>query len=136
MERRIRVLHLEDDTRDAAVIAYKLKAGGLSCDILHVAEREAFESALERERFDLVLCDHNLGDYDGVTALKLCRAKHPDTPVIMISGTLSEDEAVDCLRAGATDYVLKQRLQRLPPAVSRAIRKSIARDARPRPICA
>ncbi len=124
IERRLRVLHLEDDVRDAQIIAHKLKTAGFGCDIVHAVDRAAFESALEREPFDLVLCDHNLGAYDGVTALKLSRAKHPDTPVIMISGTLTEDEAVDCLKAGATDYVIKQKLQRLAPAASRAIHEA------------
>jgi diguanylate cyclase (GGDEF)-like protein/PAS domain S-box-containing protein len=123
-ERPIRVLHLEDDPRDAQIIAYKLKAGRLTCDIVHVADRASFEAALEREKFDLVLCDHNLRDYDGISALRYCRSKRPDTPVIMISGTLSEDDAVECLKGGATDYVLKQRLQRLAPAASRAVREA------------
>ncbi len=130
MDSRIKVLHLEDDARDAHLIAYKLQAGGLACDIVHVSDRAAFERALDAGAFDLVLCDHNLGDYDGLAALKLVRSKQPDTPVIMISGTLSDDEAVDCLKAGATDYVLKQRLQRLAPAAERAIRE--AEDERER----
>src|SRR6185503_17729099 len=124
MERRIKVLHLEDDARDAQLIAYKLRAGELACDIVHVSNKAAFGRALDGGAFDLVLCDYNLGDYDGLSALKLARSKQPDTPVIMISGTLSDDEAVDCLKAGATDYVLKQRLQRLAPAASRAIREA------------
>ena len=127
MERRIRVLHLEDDARDAEVIAYKLRSQldpQLSCDILHVTDRKAFEAALEAEPFDLVLCDHNLGDYDGLTALRLSISRQPGAPVIMISGTLSDEEAVECLKAGATDYVLKQRLQRLAPAAARAIREA------------
>ncbi|MDB5901410.1 MAG: putative signaling protein, partial [Betaproteobacteria bacterium] len=122
--RPVRVLHLEDDPRDAQIIAYKLKAGRLGCDIVHVTGKAGFEAALEREIFDLVLCDHNLRDYDGISALRLSQTRQPDTPVIMISGTLSEDEAVDCLRGGATDYVLKQRLQRLAPAASRALREA------------
>ena len=124
MGRTIRVLHLEDDARDAEVIAYKLRSPDLAFDIRHVPDRGAFEAALAREPFDLVLCDHNLGGYDGLSALRLSLSMQPDAPVIMISGTLSDDEAVDCLKAGATDYVLKQRLQRLPAAASRAIREA------------
>ena len=124
MEQPIKVLHLEDDARDAQLIAYKLQAGGLTCDIVHVTNRVAFERALDSGAFDLILCDHNLGDYDGLAALRLVRSKEPDIPFIMISGTLSDDDGVDCLKAGATDYVLKQRLQRLAPAASRAIREA------------
>ncbi|HEX2826811.1 MAG TPA: EAL domain-containing protein [Burkholderiales bacterium] len=123
-ERPVRVLHLEDDPRDAQIIAYKLKAGCPHCDIVHVADRASFEAALAHEKFDLVLCDHNLRDYDGISALRHCKARQPDTPVIMISGTLSEDDAVECLKGGATDYVLKQRLQRLAPAAFRAVKEA------------
>jgi len=124
MERPLRVLHLEDDPRDARLVAYKLKAGELSCDIVHVSDSYGFESALSGQVFDLVLCDNNLRDYDGLSALRLSRSRQPDTPVIMISGTLTDDEAVECLKEGATDYVLKQRLQRLAAAAKRAIREA------------
>ena len=124
MERRLRVLHLEDDPLDARLVAYKLEAGELACEIVHVPDREAYEAALAGQIFDLVLCDNNLRDCDGLSALRLSRVKQPDTPVIMISGTLTDDEAVECLKQGATDYVLKQRLQRLPAAASRAIREA------------
>src|SRR6188508_1780201 len=103
MDRQIKVLHLEDDVRDAELIAHKLNGDPMRCTITHVSNRDAFESALDSETFDLILCDYNLRDYDGLSALKLTRSKQPDTPVIIISGTLSEDEAVDCLRGGATD---------------------------------
>jgi diguanylate cyclase (GGDEF)-like protein/PAS domain S-box-containing protein len=124
MERPLRVLHLEDDPRDARLVAYKLKAGELSCDIVHVSDSYGFESALSGQIFDLVLCDNNLRDYDGLSALRLSRSRQPDAPVIMISGTLTDDEAVECLKQGATDYVLKQRLQRLAAAATRAIREA------------
>ena len=131
MNHSIRVLHLEDDPHDAELIQRKLKSEGLSFEIVWVDRREAFESALEREVFDLVLTDYNLPDYDGMSALKRAREKQPDLPVIAISGTLGEEEAVECLKAGATDYVLKQRLQRLGAAVRAALDRSrLKREAR------
>ncbi|OFZ92927.1 MAG: diguanylate cyclase [Betaproteobacteria bacterium RIFCSPLOWO2_02_67_12] len=131
MNHSIRVLHLEDDPHDAELIQRKLKSEGLSFEIVWVDRREAFESALEREVFDLVLTDYNLPDYDGMSALKRAREKQPDLPVIAISGTLGEEEAVECLKAGATDYVLKQRLQRLGAAVRAALERSrLKREAR------
>ena len=131
MNHSIRVLHLEDDPHDAELIQRKLKSEGLSFEIVWVDRREAFESALEREVFDLVLTDYNLPDYDGMSALKRAREKQPELPVIAISGTLGEEEAVECLKAGATDYVLKQRLQRLGAAVRAALERSrLKREAR------
>ncbi len=92
MNRSIRVLHLEDDPHDAELIRQKLKVEGLSFDIVWVNGKEAFESALDREAFDLVLCDYNLPDYDGNSALKRVRQKQPELPVIVISGTLGEED--------------------------------------------
>jgi diguanylate cyclase (GGDEF)-like protein/PAS domain S-box-containing protein len=119
----IRILHLEDDPLDANFVREKLEAEGLVCDILWVNSKQPFLSALESGSFDLVLSDFNLPDYDGMSALQKVRETHPELPVIVISGTIGEDEAVDCLKAGATDYVLKQRLQRLGAAVRRALRE-------------
>ncbi len=120
----IRILHLEDTPRDAALIQDRLATAGLLCEIVHVNSREPFESALARESFDLILCDYNLAGYDGLSALKLAREKQPDTPVMLVSGSLGEEEAVKCLQLGATDYLLKQRLERLPSAVNRALEEA------------
>lgn len=125
----IRLLHLEDDPRDAELIRLKLQAAGLSCDIRWVNGKEAFESALTQETFDLVLSDYKLPGYDGLSALKYVRERQPELPVIMMSGGLSEEEAVDCLKAGATDYVIKQRPQRLGTAVQRALVEKAERAA-------
>lgn len=121
MNPSIRLLHLEDNPLDAELIRLRLEAAGLSCDIRWVTGKEAFEAALVQETFDLVLSDYKLPGYDGLSALKYVREKQPELPVIMMSGELSEEAAVDCLKAGATDYVLKQRPQRLDAAVRRAL---------------
>ncbi|MGV3757139.1 MAG: response regulator [Verrucomicrobiota bacterium] len=117
----IQILHLEDSPRDAELILGKLEAGGLTCEITHVDNRQSFEAALASGQFQLVLCDYNLPDYDGISALKLVRESHPVTPVMLISGSIGEEDAVKCLQHGATDYLLKQRLDRLPSAVKRAL---------------
>ncbi len=130
MARRIQLLHLEDDPRDAELIRLSLAAEGLLCDIRWVDGRAAFESALERDTFDLVLSDYVLPDYDGMSALRRVRELRPELPVIVISGTLGEEEAVDCLKAGATDYVLKHRLQRLGAVVRRALAEKAEHEQR------
>jgi CheY-like chemotaxis protein len=121
MKSPIRVLHLEDSPLDAELIREKLETAGIACDIVLAAGREAFESALTHKTFDLILCDYILPDYDGMSALWLAREKQPDTPVIVISGVLGEEEAVECVKKGATDYVLKQRPHRLVSSVRRAL---------------
>jgi PAS domain S-box-containing protein len=117
----IRILHLDDSPRDAELIEYRLRSGGLKCDITHVDNRQSFESALAGEQFQVILCDYNLPDFDGITALKMVREKHPTIPVMLISGSLNEEDAVKCLQYGAKDYLLKERLDRLPAAVKRAL---------------
>ena len=119
-----RVLHLEDSPRDAELIQQKLESGGLACEIVLVDSKQGFESALAKDVYDVILCDYNLPDYDGSSALALARERLPLVPVIILSGTLGEEEAVECLKQGATDYVLKHRLERLAPAVKRALQEA------------
>lgn len=121
MDVLIRLLHLEDDPLDAELIHKKLEAEALCCDITWVKSKQTFESALHEGAFDIVLTDFNLPDYNGMSALQYVHEHRPELPVIVISGSLGEEEAVECLKAGATDYVLKQRMQRLGAAVRRAL---------------
>jgi diguanylate cyclase (GGDEF)-like protein/PAS domain S-box-containing protein len=120
----IRILHLEDHPRDADVIRDKLAIADLICDIDLVNSREEYDVALAGGPFDLILCDYNLPDYDGLSALKLARQRQPGIPVIIISGSIEEEEAVKCLHLGATDYLLKHRLERFIPAVRRALQET------------
>ena len=129
-DRPIRTLHLEDDPRDAELIAHRLRVEALGAEIVMAGGRDEFEVALAREPFDLILCDYNLPGYDGMSGIARARAVQPDVPVIVISGTVGEDEAIRCLQAGATDYVLKSRLERLGPAVRRAMEESEQRRQR------
>src|SRR5688500_1653152 len=130
MTRPIRVLHLEDSPRDAELIRHRLEVEDVACDILVANSQDSFEAALTREPFDLIISDYNLPGYDGVTALKQAQATQPDVPVILVSGTVVDEQAVECLRIGATDYLLKDRLDRLAPAVRRALQEAEPRCAR------
>ncbi|MDB5863327.1 MAG: diguanylate cyclase [Betaproteobacteria bacterium] len=124
MSQQIRVLHLEDSPFDADLIGRRLTDEHPGCEITWVQGKAEFEAKLEGPAFDLILCDYNLQGYDGLSALKLAHGKQPTVPVIIVTGTLDEDQAVDCVKADATDYVLKSRLQRLGPAVVRALREA------------
>jgi len=124
------VLHLEDSAQDAEIIGHKLEIAGVPCEITVVSSRESFEVALKHDSFDLVLCDYNLPGYGGLAALQTAKDNRRDIPVIIISGSVGEEEAVRCLQTGATDYLLKQRLERLAPAVNRAIHEAEERRRR------
>jgi len=121
MKSPLRILHLEDDPNDAALVQATLEADGITCATTCVSSRDDFVAALERGGIDLILSDFTLPAFDGLSALKIAHAGRPDLPVIMVSGTLGEERAVDSLKNGATDYVLKERLPRLAPAVRRAM---------------
>ncbi len=125
----LRILHLEDDPADAALVAALLADEGLACAITRTATREQFVAALDGE-YDLVLADFAIPGFDGISAQRLALERHPDVPFVFVSGTMGEEVAIERLKAGATDYVLKQRLQRLPSAVRRALDE--ARDRRER----
>lgn len=126
----LRILHLEDDPLDAELVKEVLKAEGINSEIVCTAVREEFISELMTGSYDLILADFSVPSYDGLSALKLTRQHHPYLPFILISGTVGEEVAVEALKSGATDYVLKGRLYRLPIAIRRALRESQERYER------
>jgi signal transduction histidine kinase len=132
MKSPLRVLHLEDDPNDAALVHSTLQAEGVLCATTRVQNRDDFVAALERGGLDLILSDLSLPAFDGLSALEIARARQPDLPVIFVSGTMGEERAIDSLKSGATDYVLKTRLSRLVPAVRRAIKEVEDRTERRR----
>jgi two-component system cell cycle sensor histidine kinase/response regulator CckA len=127
MKSTLHVLHLEDNPDDALFADHRLKAGGIHCTIKRVDTREDFERELELGLMDLILCDFSMPQFNGLAALKIARQRRPDVPFIFLSGTIGEELAVEALREGATDYIIKDRLSRLPVSVKRAMRE--AREA-------
>lgn len=117
----LKVLILDDSADDAKLMQRALRGGGLAFTATHVEAREAFLAALGAERFDVLLADYKIPDFGGAEALKIARERCPDMPAILVTGALPDDMAVELLREGASDYVLKDRLSRLAPAVRRAI---------------
>jgi PAS domain S-box-containing protein len=114
---------VEDDPEDAGLAQALLEADHFACEITRVETRAEFSVALQKGKFDLILADYTLPAFDGLSALHLARNARPDLPFIFVSGTLGEDVAIDALKVGATDYVLKTRLTRLVPAVRRSLRE-------------
>ena len=127
---RLRILYLEDEPDDAELAQYTLASAGFDCDLLRVETRAQFEAALIQGGFDLILSDRTLPQFDGLTALALASEKRPEVPFIFVSGTLGEEMAIESLKNGATDYVLKNRLERLVPVTARALREAAERAAR------
>jgi PAS domain S-box-containing protein len=130
MERALRILILEDLPSDAELMIYELRQAEIAHSCRRVADREPFVAALAENWPDLILSDFHLPNFDGLEALALAQAACPDTPFIFVSGAMGEEVAIDALKRGATDYVLKDRLSRLGPAVQRAIREAEERRER------
>ena len=120
----LRILHLEDDPKDAEIVRARLTAGGLACEISRVETRDDFIAGLDQQLCDLIIVDYSIPGFDGLSALTLAQQKCPEIPFIFVSGTLGEESAVLTMQRGATDYVLKNRMSRLIPAVERALREA------------
>jgi len=125
----LRIVHLEDVATDAELVARELSAGDVEASIEQVATRAAFVDALAPPP-DLVLVDYALPQFDGMAALALVQEQCPEVPVVFVSGAIGEARAIQTLKEGATDYVLKDHLSRLVPAVRRALAEAAEQRAR------
>ena len=123
---------LEDNATDADLVRHALRMGGLAFRWEHVDNKADFIRQLDRFAPDLILSDFSLPSLNGYTALEIAREKLPYVPFIFVTGTLGEEVAIETLKKGATDYVLKQRLSRLVPSVHRALREAEAQHERKR----
>ncbi len=120
MNKPLQILHLEDDPDFAELVRTLLQQDNLEADLKRVDGRAEFEAALDSGKFDIILSDFRLPNFTGMEALSFVRKGHPDIPFILISGTIGEHAAIESLKAGATDYVLKHNPERLASAVRRA----------------
>jgi PAS domain S-box-containing protein len=120
----MKILHLEDNPGDVMLVRDLLSHDWPVCDFTLVATREAFIAALDEGGFDLVLSDYHLPAFNGLEALELVRQRAPHVPFIFFTGTLGEERAIEAVRSGAADYVIKDRVQRLPVAIQRALREA------------
>jgi sigma-B regulation protein RsbU (phosphoserine phosphatase) len=120
----LRILHLEDTPTDAELVERQLRKAGVRC-ILRLADtRDGFAQALEEFDPDVILADYSLPDFDGLSAVRMARQKDPDLPIIVVTGVLGDEAAAGIIKAGANDYVLKDRLARLGAAVTRAVEEA------------
>jgi len=124
MNRPLHILHVEDNIADAELAQDTLEIEGVACDVTRVETESTFLLALHRGGFDVILADYALPSFDGLSALRIARRQRPDLPFIFVSGTMGEEVAIEALKIGATDYVLKTRMSRLVPSVHRALREA------------
>jgi two-component system cell cycle sensor histidine kinase/response regulator CckA len=126
----MKILHLEDNPQDAELVLALVTSEWPDCVVDWVSTQDAFIARLESGPYDVILSDFNLQSFDGLTALRLAYQRAPATPFIFVSGTLREDSAIEAVRAGAQDYVLKDRMRRLIAAIPRALSDHQQRRAR------
>jgi len=132
MRQPLHILSIEDEPKDADLIKNLLEIEGIVCDITRVENQADLLASLKQGGIDLILADYRLPSFDGISALKLAMKGRPDVPFIFVSGTLGEEVAIEALKLGATDYVLKTSLSRLAPSVERALREGTQRAERKR----
>jgi PAS domain S-box-containing protein len=130
MRRPLRLLHVEDCEDDAALIARKLEQGGYALSVTRVATPGAMHAALRDRTWDLVIADWNLPQFNALFALEQLKCAEVDLPFIIVSGAVGEEAAVEAMKAGAHDYVMKDNLNRLVPVIEREVREADARRKR------
>jgi PAS domain S-box-containing protein len=124
MPHPLRILSVEDDPKDTELVQDLLETEGIVCEVTRVDTKAALLASLEQGEIDLILADYTLPSFDGISALKFAKKACPDVPFIFVSGTLGEEVAIEALKIGATDYVLKTGLSRLVPSMVRALREA------------
>lgn len=125
-----RILHLEDNPRDAELVREELGLAGNRFDLCQVHDRASYEIAVKTHTYDVIVSDFDMPAYDGMAALAFARTHLPEVPFILVTGALGEERAVQCLRAGTTDYVLKDDLQRLLPTILTVLAEADERKQR------
>jgi PAS domain S-box-containing protein len=124
MKNRIKILHIEDSLKDSELIHAIIESGGIDHDYYQTDNEKDFIGILEKGNIDIILSDFNLPDFSGSEAFMIAREKYSKIPFIFVSGTIGEDYAINAMVNGATDYVFKSKLERLVPAIKRAMRET------------
>lgn len=132
MNNPLSILHVEDNITDSDYIAAVLSEAGVVCEITRVDTKNEFLQLIGTKKFDLILSDYKLPSFNGIQALKIVKEKIPETPFILLSGTIGEEFAIESLLNGATDYVLKDNIKRLVPAIQRAMKEVELRQEKAR----
>jgi PAS domain S-box-containing protein len=130
MNKPLRVLHLEDEPDFSTLVSVLMEREGLQAETVLATDFKSFTDALETKNFDIIIADYMLPSCNGLQALQVARERCPEIPFLLLSGAIGEHAAIEFLRGGATDYVLKSGLERLVPAIRRAVQESQERHQR------
>jgi PAS domain S-box-containing protein len=125
MERAMNILHLEDNPADSQLVQSMLKKAKIEFEYFFADNEKDYQSHLKNQQIDIILSDYHLPDYSGTEALLFARNEYAHIPFVFVSGTMGEDVAIESLLNGATDYVLKNKLERLGSAVCRAYKEAL-----------
>jgi DNA-binding NtrC family response regulator len=129
----LKVLIIEDSEDDAVLITHELKRGGYELSFERVDAPQAAKAALDKQKWDVIICDHSMPLFNIPSALAMVKAIDPDVPFIIVSGIIGEDAAVAAMKEGANDFVMKGKLARLAPAINREMREAEVRRLRRKP---
>ncbi len=127
MSKPLRILFVEDSQDDVALLLRELRQGGYAPSLARVESADAFRSALGNEEWDIVVSDYSMPQFNGLRALAIHLELAPELPFLLISGTVGEEIAIEAIKAGASDYLMKGNLMRFVPAVTRALREAADR---------
>ncbi|HUT80181.1 MAG TPA: PAS domain S-box protein [Candidatus Bathyarchaeia archaeon] len=130
MKKPLNILHLEDNKNDVELVKEILSIEGIDCNFISTDNREDFINILKENKIDFILADYSLPSFDGLSALKLVQEMGYNLPFILVSAVLGEELAIEAMHSGATDYILKSRMERLVPAIRRALHEVEERDQR------
>ena len=120
-KKKLKALVIEDSEIDALLLIEQLKAGGYELETQRVDSAEGLSAALAGQSWDIIFSDHNMPSFSSTAALKMVRARNPDVPFLIVSGTIGEEVAVAAMRAGAQDYLMKGNMARLVAAAEREL---------------
>ena len=126
--RTLRVLIVEDSEDDALLLIRELKKGGYNPVYERVETSAAMKKALKKKQWDIILCDYTLPKFNARSALAILKEANIDIPIIIVSGTIGEETAIECMRLGAQDYIMKSNLSRLGPAIARELKEAEVRN--------
>jgi len=124
MSKKIKILHLEDSILDSEFIHILIEKGGIYNEYFLAGNKKEYINILKKQDVDIILSDYNLPDYSGEEALKVAREDYPEIPFIFVSGAIGKDAVINAMLNGATDCVLKEKYERLIPAIKRAIKEN------------